>query len=346
MATSRTAWVSGGTGLLGSHLVERLRADGWAVRALVREGSDDSALKALGAETVRGDITQSAAVLAAGMQGADRVFHCAAFVDDWAPLEKMLAVNVEGVRHVLDAAHKTGVRRAVHIGSLAVYGNGDQVDIDETTPFVETGDNYNHAKIACARAVRDVARETGLEVVTLVPPYIYGPRDRQFFPRLCSVLREGKFAYVDRGERPITPVYVLHLVEACVRAADAEGAAGESFIITDGRSVTRRQLVEILCDEMGYKRPAKSVPRWLARAFVPVFEGMAKLTGAAEPPRLNRFRYKFMATHLTFDVSKAKRVLGWSPAFDSEDALRKTAIWFRENRPDLLPGDAKTGRGS
>ena len=173
--------------------------------------------------------------------------------------------------------------------------------------------------------------------MTLIPPYIYGPRDRQFFPRVCTALRDGKWVYMDRGERPFTPVYVLHLVDACVRAADAVGAAGESFIITDGRSITRRRFVEILCEELGYARPTTSVPRWIARALVPAFEAFARLSGASEPPRINTFRYKFLATHLTFDVSKAKRVLGWAPAVDTEEALRRTAAWFRENRPDLLP---------
>ncbi len=337
MGDGRIAYVTGGTGLLGSHLVERLVADGWAVRALVREGTEAAALAGQGVEVFRGDITQRADSLAVGMRGATHVFHCAAYVDDWGPREKMLEVNVEGVRHVLEAARAADVARVVHIGSLAVYGNGDQRDIDETSPFVATGDNYNYTKIECARAVREFARETGLPVVTLVPPYIYGPRDRQFFPRVCAALRDGQWVYIDRGERPFTPVYVLHLVEACVRAATAEGAGGESFIITDGRSITRRRLVEILCDELGYERPAKSIPRWAARALLPLFEGAARLRGAKEPPRLNTFRYKFMAVHLTFDVSKARRVLGWTPQFHTEDALRRTARWFRDSRPDLLP---------
>ena len=337
MADKRIAYVTGGTGLLGSHLVERLVADGWGVRALVRGGTDASALEAPGVEVVRGDITQPSETLAAGMRGASRAFHCAAFVDDWAPLEKMLAVNVEGVRHVLGAALAAGVGRVVHIGSLAVYGNRDQVDLDETSPFVETGDNYNVTKIACARAVREFGRETGLEVATLAPPYIYGPRDRQFFPRVCAALRDGAWVYIDRGERPFTPVSVFRLVDACVRAADAPGAGGESFIIADGGPITRRRLVEVLCDELGYARPAKSISRQGARALVPVYEGMARICRAKEAPRLNRFRYKFAATHLTFDVSKARRMLGWEPERDTEAALRLTARWFRENRPDLLP---------
>ena len=87
---------------------------------------------------------------------------------------------------------------------------------------------------------------------------------------------------------------------------------------------------------MGYAKPQKSVPRWVARALAPAFETVARIRKAKEAPKLNRFRYKFMATHLTFDVSKAKRVLGWEPETDTEGALRRTARWFRQNRADLL----------
>ena len=112
---------------------------------------------------------------------------------------------------------------------------------------------------------------------------------------------------------------------------------GEAFIITDGRSITRRRLVEILCEELGYERPTKSIPRWVGRALCPLFEGIARLRGAKEPPRMNRFRYKFAATHLTFDISRAKRLLGYEPKHETEESLRQTARWFRGNHPELLP---------
>ncbi len=339
MNGEKTAYVTGGTGFLGSHLVERLATEGHQVRALVRETSDTSFLETLDVELVRGDITDSPDKLAGGMAGATQVFHCAAYIDDWGPREKMVEINVGGLRNVLEAARATDVQRLVFAGSLVVYGGGDQVDLDESSPFVETGDNYNYTKIECERVLREFARQTGLPAVIIRPPYAYGPRDRQFFPRVCTALRDGEWAYLSGGTVPFTLAYALNVVEACLLAATDDRAVGEAFIITDGEAITRREAVEIICDEMGYERPTKSVPRAVARALCPIFEGAARLFHAKKPPRINRFRYKFAASHLTFDISKARRVLGYESKYDTRDSLRTTARWFRENHTDLLPKD-------
>ena len=339
MNGEKTVYVTGGTGLLGSHLVERLLAEGYRVRVLVRETSDTSFLETLDVELVHGDITDAPEELARGMGDATKVFHCAAYIDDWGPREKMVDINVGGLRNVLEAARAADVRRFVFLGSLAVYGGGDQVDLDESSPFVETGDNYNHTKIECERVLREFARETGLPAVSIRPPYVYGPRDRQLFPRVCGLLRDREWAYLSGGTVPFTLAYALNVVEACLLAATCDDVAGEAFIVTDDEAITRRELVEILCDEMGYERPTKSVPRGLAKALCPICEGAARLFHARQPPRLNRFRYKFAASHLTFDISKARRVLGYEPKYETRDSVRATARWFRENRTDLLPKD-------
>lgn len=338
MDGEKVAYVTGGTGLLGSHLIERLLTEGYRVRALVRETSDTSFLESLGVELVRGDITEAPERLKEGMAGVTHVFHCAAHVDDHGPRGKMVDINVNGLRNVLEAVREAELRRFIFVGSLVVYGAADQVDVDESSPFVETGDNYNHTKIECERALREFVRKTGLPAVVLRPPYMYGPRDRQFFPRVCKSLRDGKWAYVGGGTAPFTLACVLNVVEACLLAAQCDEAMNEAFIITDGESITRRELVGILCDEMGYEPPVKSVPRAVARALCPVFEGAAKLFRSKNPPRINRFLYKFAATRLTFDISKAERVLGYKPKSPTRDSLRTAAAWFRENRPELLPG--------
>lgn len=336
MSTQKTAYVTGGTGLVGSHLVERLRSGGWLVKALVRESSDTSFLETLGVELVRGDITDGAAALRRGMKGATHVFHCAGYVDDWAARDTMVQINVEGLRNVLEAAEGLDLARFVLLSSCVVYGDTNQTDVDESRPFTETGDSYNYAKIASERLLEEFVRRTELPAVILRPPYIYGERDRNFFPRVCSALRDGEWVYLSRGSVPFTLVHVGNVVEACVLAVTHDEAVGEAFIVTDGGSITRRELVDILCEEMGYERPTKSVPRRLAKAFIPVSEGLARLFRAKEPPRLNRFRYKFAATHLTFNISKARRLLGYHPKGPTCELLGRTARRFRESRPDLL----------
>jgi nucleoside-diphosphate-sugar epimerase len=337
VSEERIAYVTGGTGFVGSHLVERLVREKYRVRALVRVTSDCSLLDAPGVELVRGDITDPPERLRVGMDGVTHVFHCAATIDEWAPLDRMVRVNVGGLRNVLEAVRDSKLDRFVHMSSAVVYGARDQADTDESAPFVETGDHYNHTKIACERVLKDFVRETGLAAAVLRPPYIYGERDRQFLPRVASALRDHTWVYLSGGAIPFTLACVENVVDACILAAGREEAVGEGFLITDGEAITRREFVELLCEEMGYDRPDKSLPRVVAKLLCPVSEGLARLLGAKEPPRLNRFRYKFAGTRLTFDISKARRLLGYEPRRATRDSLRRTARWLAKNRPDLLP---------
>jgi len=337
MAEDRIAYVTGATGLLGSHLSERLLKEGYRVRALVLESDDPSRLEQLGAECIRGDVTDSSGRLGEGIRGATHVFHCAAWVDDWAPREKMVQVNVGGLRNLLEAVQGMKLRRFIFIGSIMVYGDGDLVNANESSRFVRTGDNYNHTKIECERLLWEFVRRTQLPVVVLRPSYIYGERDNQFLPRVCRALLSREWIYVNRGRIPFALSDVRNVVDACMLAATREEAVGEGFIITDGEPVTRRELVELVCEEMGYKRPLVSLPRGLGITMCPFAVGLAKFMNWKRPYLVNRFLCHFAGSYLTFDISKARRLLGYEPRYSPRESLREVARWFQKNRPDLLP---------
>jgi len=153
-------------------------------------------------------------------------------------------------------------------------------------------------------------------------------------------LEKGIFKYIGDGNQPFSLVYVENLVDALIRSAKHEKRpSGEIFMITDGEPITRRRLIEILCEQLELPKPKAQVPTWLAFALCPLFEGISKLTKSKKPPLINRFRIKFLHTHLTFNISKAKEELGYEPPFTTEEALRESANWFKENREsykDLL----------
>lgn len=333
--TPKSAFVTGATGMVGSHLASELASRGVAVRCLVRKTSDTALLEQLGVETVTGDVTDPSDTLRQAIGDSEVVFHCAAMVDDWAPREDMVRVNVDGTTHLLEAcADLPSLRRFVMVGSMVVLGMGPQINLDETAPLVHTGDNYNYTKILACEAALAKAQERGVPVAICRPPYIYGPRDRQFFPRIFEALRDGEFKFIGDGNQPITLVYVRNLVRALLLAAEAEDLPpGEVFHVTDGESVTRRELVELICEEMGYERPTAHVPLGVAKLAMPIVELVAKLQG--KRPILNRFRMKFMATPLTFDISKARRVLGYEPVEPPRESLRQTIRWFAEHHPEM-----------
>ncbi|MBN2583342.1 MAG: NAD-dependent epimerase/dehydratase family protein [Planctomycetes bacterium] len=333
-----TAFVTGATGLVGSHLVERLVADGLHVRCLVRASSKIEMLEQLGVELVLGDVTDEPAKLRELIGGAALVFHCAAMVDDWASREAMVRVNVEGVRNLLEACRNLPtLRRFVMVGSMVVLGMGPQINFDETAPMVHTGDNYNYTKILAFEMAMKYAREHGVPVVICRPPYIYGPRDHQFFPRVFEALKSGRFKFIGDGNQPLTLVFVRNLVEALVLAAAKDGTEGQVFMITDGESVTRRELVEMACEEMGYRKPTTCVPVPVAKMLLPLVEWLGKVR--KKRPILNRFQMKFMTTPMTFNIAKARTVLGYAPVEPPRESLRKTIRWYRDHHSEMLPGE-------
>jgi len=322
--------VTGATGCVGSSLAELLTAKGHSVRAFVRAGSDTAFLRSLGVELMRGELDDRAS-LDTAVNGVDIVFHCAAVVSDWASLEEMRRVNVEGLRRLLDASAAARVRRFVYMSSMVVLGMGRQDNLDESAPYVFTGYNYNTTKIEAEKLVLEFASITGLPVTVIRAPYVYGPRDRQMFPRILQYLKCGKYAYIGRGTAPLTLVYAKNLAEGLRKAAESPRAAGQVYNITDGAAVTRRELITRMADELGLPRPKKNVPYPVAVVVCAVCETIAKLFRLKTAPLLNRFRLKFMHTYLTFDISKARRELGYAPEIPFDRALKETVKWFKEN---------------
>ena len=342
------AFVTGATGMIGSHLARRLLDEGWRVRALVRAASDTRLLESWGVDLVRGDVGDAPDSLVRHVAGADYVFHCAAMVSDWAPLGEMMRINVAGTRHLAEAALVSGLpqrgvakpgglKRFIYLSSMVVFGMNPQRDLDETAPMIHTGDHYNLTKIRAEETIQEFIRERGLPAVIVRPPYAYGPRDRQFLPRVLASLRDGQFRFVGPGRQPVSLVYVGNLVEALVLAATRPDVVGEMFLITDAEAITRWRMMEIVCEETGYPMPTRHVPRWLVRALCPVMEGLHSLRRSAEPPLVNKFRLKFMATPLTYRIDKARRMLGYDPKVDTEAGLRRTLAWFRDHHPELMP---------
>jgi nucleoside-diphosphate-sugar epimerase len=155
----QTVLVTGGTGFVGGAVARRLRSENCAVRALVRRNSDAASLTAAGCELLYGDITDAASVREA-MQGVDATVHCAAFASDWGLRETFVQVNVEGSRHIFDAALQGGVKRVVHISTTDVFGiYTDGRVIDDSFPLVGTGFPYSDTKAEADRMALRYAQE-------------------------------------------------------------------------------------------------------------------------------------------------------------------------------------------
>lgn len=314
--------VTGGTGLVGSHVAEQAKQRGLRVRALVRKSSGARLLKQWGFEIVTGDLDQPA-TLNEVCQGVTVVIHCAARVGDWGPIEDYRRVNVEGTRALITAALTSGyLRRWIQISSLGVYEGRDHFGTDEATPPSSSGiDGYTLTKVESELLVREAVQTSGLPAVILRPGFIYGERDRTVLPRLLERLKSGKFAYLGAPEKLMNNTFVGNLCEAVWLAAERDDVIGKVFNIRDPRSVTKREFIETICAAAGLPYPKKVVPLPAARALARAMEAVWRLLRISKAPLLNSARIKFLGLNLDFSIRRATEELGYQPTLDFRDAM-------------------------
>ena len=244
------AFVTGGTGFIGSHLVERLLEAGHEVRALVRESSDVSHLSQLDVEVARGDLRDGAA-LRPLLRGVEVIHHNAALVGDWGRWRDFSEVALAGTEHLLAAAVSNNVSRIVHMSSASVYGlrriRGKTVSEElPPAPRPWRWDYYGRAKAGAERIVRQHQSDGHIGATILRPTIVYGPRDRTVLPRLAALLRNGQLRIVGSGENRLHVVYVRDVAEAAFRAGNESMAVGETYHVEGKRDITQRGFMEAI----------------------------------------------------------------------------------------------------
>jgi nucleoside-diphosphate-sugar epimerase len=305
-----------------------------AVRCLVRAQSDVKTLDSLGVTLFRGDLTDPVAVRQA-VHDVDLIVHCAARVGDWGPVDDYRAVNVEGLRTLLDACKGTMLQRFVHLSSLGVYAARNHFGTDESEPLPDRHiDGYTQSKVEAEKLALRYYQEFEVPVTVLRPGFVYGPRDRVVVPKLIDNLREGRVRYLGGGKAALNTIFVLNLVEAIllVLRQPPPVGIGQIYNLTDGETVSKRRFIEAIVKGLDLPEPRSSpVPIWLARVAASVMEGSARRRGAKEAPLLTQARIKFLGLNLDFDISKAKKELGYRPRYTFDEGMTQTVAWYRQN---------------
>jgi nucleoside-diphosphate-sugar epimerase len=345
----KTIFITGATGLVGSHAVEEALRRGHRVRALVRATSDTTRLDAWGVEKVPGDLEDLEA-LRRGASGADWVFNCAAKVGDWGTLAEFRRLNVEALRLLLDAVCEAKVQRFVHVSSLGVYEGRDHHGTDETVPpAADSLDAYTRSKTEAEALVLQYHNERGLPATVIRPGFIYGEHDRTVLPKLLANLRRGTFAYFGSGDQALNCIYAKNLVHALFLAAESPAAVGEVFNLTDGEPVSKRRFVGRVAELAGLPPPTRRIPLGFAKFLATVVEGIAKLRGAKNPPIINKARYKFLGLNLDYSIARARRVLGYQPPYAFDEAIERAMAEHRPStagpagQPSAAAAEAKAG---
>jgi nucleoside-diphosphate-sugar epimerase len=316
----RRAFVTGGSGFIGGRLIERLVADGRSVRALARSERSADAIRARGAEPVRGDLSDRGSMTKAA-DGCEVAFHLAAHLGDWGRWEDFERDNVEGTRNALAACSRAGVGRFVHCGTEAALMAGEPlVGVDETAPLrPDSKAPYSATKARAEQAVRDAGRD-GFETIVLRPRFVWGAGDTTLLPRMVEMVRKGRFAWVGGGRNITDTTHVANVVEGLVLAAE-RGAPGEAYFVTDGEAVVFREFVSALLRTQGVEPPDRNLPRWLPGPLAAVSEAAWHLLPLPGAPPMTRFSAWVLTQECTIDISKAKRDLGYRPIVTREEGL-------------------------
>lgn len=216
---SDAVFITGASGFIGGKLAERLLSAGRDVRVLARRPLPE--LEKLGAEIVRGDLDDTAA-LAHGMAGVGTVFHVAGRVGVWGPDQDFFRVNVEGTRHVIAACRTARVPRLVYTSSPSVvFNGGDLAGVDESAPLcTQAPCAYPTSKAAAERLVA-AANDAALATVSLRPHLVWGPGDRNIIPRVLKLARAGRLKIIGVGRNLVDCTHITNVVDAHLLAEHA-----------------------------------------------------------------------------------------------------------------------------
>lgn len=323
---AKVAFVTGGTGFTGGYLCKNLKNRGYQVRAIARPQSDKSGLEKIGVEIVEGDFTDRGS-LRGKMAGVDVVYHIAAtYRQEGIPKKEFWRVNVEGTRNLLDEALHSNVDRFVHCSTVGVQGEIKNPPATEDVPY-GPGDWYQQSKVDGELLALDYFKNKGLKGTVVRPVGIYGPGDTRFL-KIFRYVKNGKFKMIGSGKVLYHLTFVEDLVEGIALAGEKDAAIGQIYTIGGNEYVTLNEYVRLLADIFGTEISKIKIPVWPVWTAGLLFEIICRPL-RIEPPIFRR-RVDFFIKDRAFDISKAKRDLGYQPKVSLRDGLKITADWYKE----------------
>jgi len=322
--------VTGASGFLGGAVCRALAAEGWRV---VATGRNEARLRGLAEAGVAagfcaGDL--AAGEFAGKLPVCDAVVHCAALSSPWGRWRDFKVANVEATARVLAHARRCGARGFVHISSPTVFHRScSQVNVTERTPWPGRAVNLYAAS---KRESERLVRESGLRAVILRPRALFGPGDTVLLPRIIGAARAGRLPVIGDGLALTDFTYIDNAADsarlAVARACSLRVGESEDFNITNGEPVALWPTLRALLARLGVPAPRRSVPLGVMRAVGRAAEFGAWFTG--REPRITRYGAEVLGYSQTFDISKARAVLGYQPRVGVEEGIGRFVAWWRE----------------
>jgi dihydroflavonol-4-reductase len=298
--------ITGASGRIGRYLVPALLRSGDEIKVLVKENMIDNE----NVEIFYGDLLDKESLKKA-VEGVDTIFHLAALTDYLAPKEDMYKVNVIGTKNLLEVSRR---KKLIYLSSTAVMGNKfKELPLNEETPCNPSG-SYGKTKLEAEKLVKEAGG------IIIRSPDVFGPGFIEGYDFILSGLESGELPIVGDGKNFIQWIHVKDLVQALVLAKDL-GKPGEVYIVAGKEFKTLKELLDILCKYLGVEMPKKHTPSLLAKAMAQSKVIKGKLS--KERPELIPEYIDKITSNKTFDISKARKYLGFEPQVGYEEGAKE-----------------------
>ena len=312
-------FITGANGFIGRALAQRYRGYGAHVC-----GVDMSADPAW--NVVAGDV-RDVDRWRRHLDGADLVIHTAAVVSMVAPMRNAWEVNCHATRRLLTACRENGVKRFVHLSSVAAYGFDFPDGADETLPLITNGNSYTDTKITGEHTILAAHAGGELDCTIIRPGDVYGPASRAWIVVPLQMMRSRQFVLPDGGRGVFSPIYIDDLIDGVVLAAGVEAGAGQIFNLTSGKGVTCAEFFGHHRRWLGKQGAIPSLPKSVAIGLAEAGAKLARLMGRSS--EMGRGTIGLLSRPGTYSIEKARRLLGFEPKVELAEGMRRSEAWAR-----------------
>jgi 2-alkyl-3-oxoalkanoate reductase len=324
----RKVLVTGATGFIGSHIVETCLKKGDAVAVLVLHGDKGKdGLSEKGVEICHGDMRKYM-TLEKACTARDVIFHCAAVATDWAPYEMFEGVTVGGMENICKASLKAGVKRFIDVSTSDVFGNREDITINESLPLSFWNEPYPDSKIRAEKIAWRYHKEYGLPVSMVYPLWVYGPGDKTFVPLLADAIIKKDMVFWQKGAI-VWPTYIDNLMDLLMVISEDDRAVGNGYLVHDGESTTLEEFCTGIAKALNVIEINTFIPYFAAYYAAVVMEAVWRLFKIKARPLLTTYTVKNLGSKMRFSIDKASRELGWKPKISYHQGFEETMRWLR-----------------
>jgi nucleoside-diphosphate-sugar epimerase len=323
----KNAFVTGASGFTGSYLCKALLEKKYNVKALVRKNSNRENLENLNIQCIEADLADPDSIKGK-IKDTDIVFHIAAlYRQEGVSKDMFTKVNLEGTRIMLDESIASGVKRFVHCSTVGVQGEISNPPATEEAPY-KPGDHYQVSKMAGEKLALSYFNEGKIDGVVVRPVGIYGPGDTRFL-KLFRHIYKGNFKMIGNGNVLYHLTFVEDLVQGIILAGETPTASRQIYTIGGNEYLPLTDLANMIAQILEKPISKIHIPLWPVYTAALLCEMICRPLGI-EPP-IYRRRLDFFTKDRAFDISKARKELGYNPKVPLKEGLTRTAQWYKEH---------------